>query len=92
VAIGIRKIKPLTNLKILCATFMFLLWKFEIATEDYMCYTAALVVFPSFVEVILEVRNFFLRQRTMRQSSSSVQLGPMGAGAGTGARGGDGLA
>jgi hypothetical protein len=90
VAIGIRKIRPLTNLKVLCATFMFLLWRFEIATEDYMCYTAALVVFPSFVEVMLEVRNFFLRHQTMRQNSTSVQLSPMAAGAG--ARSGEGLA
>jgi hypothetical protein len=78
VAIGIRKIKPLTNLKILCAAFMFVLWHFSIATEDYMSFNAALVVFPSVVEVILEVRNFFLRQRMMRNDSASVQLGPMG--------------
>lgn len=69
-AIGIRKIRPLTNLKIISAGVMFLLWRFEIATEDFLVYSAALVVFPSLVEVILEVRNFLHRRRRQRMSSA----------------------
>ena len=48
---------------------MYVLWTFEVATEDYMMYNALLVVFPSFVEMGLEVQNFFKKQKKMRHTS-----------------------
>jgi hypothetical protein len=68
-AMGIRKIRPLTNLKLISAGLMLFLWKFSIATEDYMSYMSALIVLPSLVEVLLEIRNFFIRHHNTRVRS-----------------------
>lgn len=76
-AIGVRKIRPLTNLKLLSAVGIFTLWRMKVATEDYMMYNAGLVVLPSLVEIVLEMRNFIRkhrRQRTVSKSSSGVAL------------------
>lgn len=76
-AIGVRKIRPLTNLKLLSALGIFALWRMDIATEDFMMYNAGLVVFPSLVEVFLEIRNFLRkhrRQRTVSKASTGVAL------------------
>ena len=48
---------------------MYVLWKFDIATEDYMVFNACLIVTPSLVEVILEVRNFLKISRIKRSES-----------------------
>jgi len=45
-------------------------------------YNAGLVVLPSLLEVCLEVRNFFLRQRALRQHS--LQVGQANNGGGQG--------
>jgi hypothetical protein len=79
-AVGVKKIRPLTNLKILSAGGIFILWTLNIATEDYMMYNAGLVVLPSLVEVIFEVRNFLKQRRRLRMASQASGAGmAMGA-------------
>ena len=64
VAMGIRRIRPLTALRVAVSVVQFLLWPVQgIAVQDYMTYYAALIVLPSFVEVVLEIRNFFHKHR-----------------------------
>lgn len=50
-------------------------------------YNAGLVVLPSLLEVCLEVRNFFLRQRALRQHSLQVGQAAGSGGSGGGAQG-----
>ena len=75
-AMGIRRIRPLTVLRIIISGIQFILWTVDsIATSDYMTYFALLIVFPSLVEVILEVRNFIRKEygsSNDNNSSSSV--------------------
>jgi hypothetical protein len=62
-AMGIRRIRPLTALRLCISVVQFILWKVkDIAVEDYMTFFAATVVLPSLVEVVLEVRHFLQRQ------------------------------
>jgi hypothetical protein len=62
-AMGIRRIRPLTALRLCISVIQFILWKIKnIAVEDYMTFFAATVVLPSLVEVVLEVRHFLQRQ------------------------------
>ena len=68
VAMGIRRIRPLTLLKIAIAMVQYVFWSFDIAIQDFMTYMAALIVFPSLVEVALELRNFFIKQRALQSS------------------------
>lgn len=68
-SIGIRKIRPLTAVKILASGVIYAMWHFDIASEDYMLCTTVLVVMPSLAEVLLEVRNFVKQQRRMRTTS-----------------------
>ena len=64
VAMGIRRIRPLTALKLAVAVVLFFFWKVDrIRTQDYMTFFAALIVFPSLVEVVLEIRNFIIKLR-----------------------------
>ena len=79
VTMGIRRIRPLTSLKIVTSALMFALWTFDVATENYMTYNAALIVFPSFVEIVLEVRNFFIKQRDIRENVQTVGVAGSGA-------------
>lgn len=59
---GIRRIRPLTMLRIAIAITQFLLWEVKgIPLEDYMVYYAVLLVFPSVVEMGLEIRYVFVR-------------------------------
>lgn len=72
VAMGIRRIRPLTVLKIIIAVLQYSLWVHDIATENFMTYNAAFIVFPSFVEVVLEVRNFFRKHRDLQASRPTM--------------------
>jgi hypothetical protein len=61
---GIRRIRPLTAVRIAIALTQYCLWTVKrIAVGDFMMCYALLIVFPSFVEVVLEIRNFFAKQR-----------------------------
>lgn len=59
---GIRRIRPLTLLRIAISITQFFLWEVKgIPLEDYMVYYAVLLVFPSVVEMGLEIRYIFVR-------------------------------
>jgi hypothetical protein len=60
VAMGVRRVRPLTFIKIVTSIIMFVIWGQSIAIEDYMAYIALLIVLPSMAEVVLEVRRFFM--------------------------------
>jgi hypothetical protein len=60
VAMGVRRVRPLTFIKIVTSIIMFVIWGQSIAVEDYMAYIALLIVLPSMAEVVLEVRRFFM--------------------------------
>lgn len=71
-AVGIKKIKPLSRVRVLCACGIFIIWQFHIPASDFMLYISGLVILPSLVEVILEIRNFFKKRREMKRNSRNI--------------------
>lgn len=79
-AMGIRRIRPITFLKVVISAVQYVLWQFDgIATQDYMTYNAALIVLPSLVEVILEVRNFFIQKKELQSKLPNLHQNHEGA-------------
>ncbi|KAJ1408126.1 hypothetical protein B484DRAFT_200551 [Ochromonadaceae sp. CCMP2298] len=77
VAVGIRKIKPLTAVKLCAAAFLLVMWRFKLSPGAFMMWVTGVVVFPNLVEVILEIRQFFVAEGAIRKkrqiSIASIQ-------------------
>lgn len=75
---GIRRIRPLTVLRMATAVFMFACkhWSRRIPAENFMAAIAVLVGIPNLVEAAVELRNFVNKHRYERSDSMMSTASP----------------
>lgn len=68
---GIRRIRPLTILRMCLSAVMFAckLWSRNIPTENFMAAIAVMVGIPNLIEAIVELRNFVNKHKNERSDS-----------------------